>query len=222
MNPTLAEIDQLWQIPAPCPGPLGLACDGPNLWVGCGETRRIYGMNARQGTVFEEASAPAKPYGMCVTGDALRVIIAADETDDRVIRRYIFGKDFKREGIRCPDDTGSFLAYDGDSFFVSQRFDQRIVEIDEAGKTLRAFPTPGQVTGMTIVGGRIYVVTTVDAKSKDYRLVRMDAHGAEPEVTELAAFPFVARSLGFDGTRFWTHDRDARKIVAFSRPDLSS
>ena len=122
MNPTLTEIDQLWQIPAPCPGPLGLACDGPNLWVGCGETRRVYGINARQGTVFEEASAPAKPYGMCVTGDALRVIIAEDETDNRSIRRYIFGKDFKKtEAIRCPDDTGSFLAYDGDSFFVDGR-----------------------------------------------------------------------------------------------------
>jgi hypothetical protein len=220
MNPTLTEIDQLWQIPAPCPGPLGLACDGPNLWVGCGETRRIYGINARQGTVFEEATAPAKPYGMCVTGDALRAIIAEDETDNRTIRRYIFGKDFKKsESIRCPDDTGSFLAYDGDSFFVSQRFDQRIVEIDESGKTLRTLPTPGQVTGMTIVGGRFYLVVTVDTKSKDYKLVRIDARAAELEIVELAAFPFVARSLGYDGSRFWTHDRDARTIVAFSKPD---
>ena len=220
MNPTLTEIDQLWQIPAPCPGPLGLACDGPNLWVGCGETRRIYGINARQGTVFEEATAPAKPYGMCVTGDALRVIIAEDETDNRTIRRYIFGKDFKKtEAIRCPDDTGSFLAYDGDSFFVSQRFDQRIVEIDESGKVLRTLPTPGQVTGMTIVSGRFYLVITVDAKSKDYKLVRIDARGSDLEIVELAAFPFVARSLGYDGSRFWTHDRDARKIVAFSKTD---
>lgn len=220
MNPTLTEIDQLWQIPAPCPGPLGLACDGPNLWAGCGETRRIYGINAVQGTVFEEASAPAKPYGMCVTGDALRVIIAEDETDNRSIRRYIFGKDFKKtEAIRCPDDTGSFLAYDGDSFFVSQRFDQRIVEIDDAGKMLRAFATPGQVTGMTIVGGRFYLVITADTKSKDYKLVRIDARRPELEIVELAAFPFVARSLGYDGSRFWTHDRDARKIVAFSKSD---
>ena len=133
MNFALTEIDQLLQIPAPCPGPLGLACDGPNLWVGCGETNRIIGLDANQGAVFEEAATPAKPYGMCVTGDALRVIIAAPETDDRTIRRYIFGKDFKSDVLRCPDDTGSFLAYDGDSFFVSQRFDQKIVEIDETG-----------------------------------------------------------------------------------------
>ena len=34
----------------------------------------------------------------------------------------------------------------------------------------------------------------------------------------LIGWAFVARSLGFDGTRFWTHDRDERKIVAFARP----
>ena len=219
MNSALTEIDQLLQIPAPCPGPLGLACDGPNLWVGCGETNRIFGMDARQGTVFEEAAAPAKPYGMCVTGDALRVIIATPETDDRFIRRYIFGKDFKSEAVACPDHTGSFLAYDGDSLFVSQRFDQRIVEIDLSGKALRTIQTPRQVTGLTVVGGRIYAVGTPDTKSKDYRLSRIDARGPQLEIVELAALPFVARSLAFDGTRFWTHDRDERKIVAFARPD---
>lgn len=219
MNFALTEIDQLLQIPAPCPGPLGLACDGPNLWVGCGETNRIIGLDANQGTVFEEAAAPAKPYGMCVTGDALRVIIATPETDDRTIRRYIFGKDFKSDALRCPGDTGSFLAYDGDSFFVSQRFDQQIVEIDETGAVRRTIPTPKQVTGLTVVGGRIYTVGATDTKSTDYRLSRIDARGPEVEIVELASLPFVARSLSFDGTRFWTHDRDARKIVAFARPD---
>lgn len=217
MNSAIADIDVLLQIPAPCPGPLGLACDGPTLWVGCGQTHRIYGMDSRQGTVFEEAAAPGKPYGMCVTGDALRVIVATDD-DDRYLRRYIFGKGFKSDAIACPDHTGSFLAYDGDSFFVSQRFDQRIVEIDDQGTTLRTLPTPRQVTGMTVLEGRIYAVTTIDTASKDYRLLRIDARRDEPEIVELATIPFVARSLGFDGIRFWTHDRDERKIVAFARP----
>jgi hypothetical protein len=218
MNPTSTEIDVLLQIPAPCPGPLGLACDGPNLWVGCGQTHRVYGIDARQGTVFEEAVAPGKPYGMCVTGDALRVIVATGD-DDRYLRRYIFGKDFKSESIACPELTGSFLAYDGDEFFISQRFDQRIVVVDQRGTTQRTLPTPAQVTGMTVLDGRIYIITTPDTSSKEYRLVRIDARRPEPEIVELAQIPFVARSLGFDGTRFWTHDRDERKIVAFGRPD---
>ena len=102
MNSALAEIAQLYRIPCPAPGPVGLAVDGPNLWAGSGDTYRIYGIDARNGTVFEETVAPAKPYGMCVTGDALRVIIAAPETDDRSIHRYVFGKDFKSESIPCP------------------------------------------------------------------------------------------------------------------------
>lgn len=219
MNPALADIDQLYRIPCPAVGPVGLAVDGPNLWVGSGETYRIFGLDARNGSTFEEAVAPAKPYGMCVTGDALRVIVAAPETDDRAIHRYVFGKDFKSETVPCPEQTGSFLAYDGDSLFVSQRFDQRIVEIDAAGTPLRTIPTPRQVTGLTIAGGRIYCVTTVDTKSKDYRLLRIDARGAEPVYKELATFPFVARSLAFDGTRMWTHARDDREIVAFAKPD---
>lgn len=218
MPSALSSIEQLLQIPSPCPGPLGLACDGPNLWVGSGETHRIYGLNARTGAVFEETKASGKPYGMCVTGDALRVIVA-EENDDRYIRRYIFGKDFKSEKLPCPDLTGSFLAYDGDALFVSQRFDRRIVEIDAQGTPLRTLETPRQITGITIVAGRIYTVGSSDVKDPDYRLTRIDARSDEPEVVDVAAVPFVARGLAFDGARFWTHDRDALKIVAFAPID---
>jgi hypothetical protein len=216
MHSALSDIDQLQQIPSPCPGPLGLACDGPNLWVGSGEMHRIYGLDARTGAVFEEAKAPNKPYGMCVTGDALRVIVAEGDDDDRYIRRYIFGKDFKSEKVPCPNLTGSFLAYDGDALFVSQRFDLQIVEIDDAGRALRTIATQRQVTGMTIVGGRFYTVGSTDVKDPDYRLTRIDARRERPEIVDLAAVPFVARGLAFDGTRFWTHDRDALRIVAFA------
>lgn len=215
MPSTLSDIEQLFQIPSPCPAPVGLAADGPHLWVGSGETYRIYGLDSRTGAVFEETRAGGKPYGMCVTGDALRVIVA-EENDDRYIRRYIVGKDFKSEKLPCPDLTGSFLAYDGDALFVSQRFDQRIVEIDAQGKPLRTLAAPRQITGITIVGGRIYTVGSSDVKDPNYLLTRFDARRGEPEVADVAAVPFVARGLAFDGARFWTHDRDALKIVAFA------
>lgn len=219
MSDATSAINEIERIPCPCPGPVGLAVDGNTLWVGSGETYRIYGIDAHQGTVFEETSAPAKPYGMCVVGDALRVIVAEPETDNRAIHRYVIGNDFKADTVRCPSDTGSFLTYDGDAFFVSQRFDQQIVEIDGNGVVLRTIQTPRQVTGLTVVAGKIYCVTTIDTKSSDYRLHRVDARGENATWTELATIPFFARSLGFDGTRFWTHDRDKREIVAFAKPD---
>src|SRR5579884_1560410 len=123
MNQTLSTIEELVRIPAPCPAPMGLACDGPDLWIGSYETCRIYGMNAQQGRVFEETIAPGRPYGMTVMGDELRIVTGDVESggpDDRYIRRYIMGKDFKkRDVVRCPDGTGSFLAYDGDLLYVS-------------------------------------------------------------------------------------------------------
>jgi sugar lactone lactonase YvrE len=218
MNQTLATIEELVRIPAPCPAPVGLACDGTDLWIGSPETHRLYGMNRQRGNVFEEAKAPGRPFGITVTGDALRVIVD-DENGDRWMRRYIMGKDFKTEKIACPEHTGSFLAYDGDRLYLSQRDNQVILELDEAGTVLRTIPVPRQVTGMVIVGGRFYLVTTESQDVDDYRLLCLDARKEQPEIHELASIPFVARGLGFDGTKFWTNDKNHNSIVAFAKPD---
>jgi hypothetical protein len=218
MNQTLSTIEELLRIPAPCPSPVGLACDGPDLWIGSLETNRIYGLVAQQGRVFEEAVAPGRPFGITVTGDALRVVLEGD-SDDRFIRRYIMGKDFKSEAIRCPDGTGSFLAYDGDRLYLSQRYNKAILELDDRGGVLRTIPVPRQITGMVIVAGRFYLVTTESSEVDDYRLLCLDARKEQPEVHELAAIPFGARSLGFDGTKFWTNCREENTIVAFAKPD---
>jgi hypothetical protein len=217
MNQTLSTIEELLRIPSPCPSAMGLACDGTDIWIGSFETNRIYGLNAQQGRVFEETVAPGRPFGLTVTGDALRVVVGEDE-DDRYIRRYIMGKDFKSEKIRCPEGTGSFLAYDGDRLYLSQRDNQCILELDESGRVLRTIPVPRQITGMVIVAGRFYLVTTESREVDDHRLLCLDARKEQPEVHELASIPFVARSLGFDGSRLWTNDRDENQIVAFSKP----
>jgi hypothetical protein len=222
MNQTLSTIEELLRIPAPCPSPMGLACDGPDLWIGSIETNRIYGLVAQQGRVFEEAAAPGRPFGLTVTGDALRVVVGDSDTggaDERLIRRYIMGKDFKSDAIRCPEGTGSFLAYDGDRLYLSQRDNKVILELDDAGSVLRTIPVPRQITGMVIVAGRFYLVTTESREVDDYRLLCLDARGEQPEVHELASIGFTARGLGFDGTKFWTNSRDENQIVAFAKPD---
>ncbi len=217
MNQTLSVIEELVRIPAPCPSPMGLACDGPDLWIGSYDTNRIYGLTAQQGRVFEEAVAPGRPYGLTVTGDELRVVVG-DDGDDRWIRRYIMGKDFKSQKFACPDHTGSFLAYDGDRLYLSQRDNQCILELDETGRVLRTIPVPRQITGMVVVGGRFYLVTTESREVDDYRLLCLDARKEHPEVHELASIPFGARSLGFDGSKFWTNCRAENTIVGFAKP----
>jgi hypothetical protein len=221
INDTLTTIEELGRIPSPCPAPIGLAWDGTDLWVASDDTGQLFGVRSQTGAVFEEAKVPGDAIGITVTGDALRVLVA-DKDDSRTIRRYIFGHGFKQSDcIECPDDTGSFLAYDGDNIFLSQRSLKRILELDGAGKVKRTIEVPWQITGMVVVNGCFYCVTTPDAKSTDYRLVRLDARKETPEITELAAFPFFARSIAWDGTKFWTNDRDQNAIVAFSAIGVS-
>ncbi|GAC1583109.1 MAG: hypothetical protein NVS3B7_18570 [Candidatus Elarobacter sp.] len=222
MNQTLSMIEELVRIPAPCPAPMGLACDGTDLWIASYETARIYALNAQQGVVFEEAIAPGRPYGLTVTGDALRVVVGDMDdggNDDRFIRRYIMGKDFKTEAIRCPGGTGSFLAYDGDRLYLSQRDAKVILELDDRGTVLRTIPVPREITGMVVVAGKFYLVTTEGRTVDDYRLLSLDARKEQPAIVELASIPFGARSLGFDGTKFWTNCRAENTIVAFAKPD---
>ena len=169
--------------------------------------------------MFAEAIAPATPFGMAVTGDALRVIVA-EENDDRYLCRYVMGKDFKRtEKVPLPDLAGSSLAYDGDALFVCQRYDRKIVEIDGRGRTIREIATPKMAIGMTIVGGRIYLLASDDGDETPFSLIRMDVRGPYPEIVELAAVPFVPRGLAFDGFRFWTSDKRENAIVAFAKTD---
>lgn len=218
MHETLSSIEECVRVPSPCP-PHGLACDGPHLWVGCRASRRIYGIDARNGRVFEEAIVPGEPFGIAVTGDALRVIVA-DENDDRYLCRYVMGKDFKRsDRIPLPDMSGSSLAYDGDALYVCQRHERKIVEIDGRGRTIREIATPTEVVGMTIVGGCFYLLASDEADEPAFTLARLDARGATPEIVELAAVPFKPRALAFDGRRFWAPDAGDNSIVAFARPD---
>ncbi len=215
-NETLVAIDELQRIPSPGPRPMGLACDGSDIWVASGETHRLYGLRGNTGAVFEEAQAPGEPIGMVVTGDALRMVTSEND-DSRYIRRYVFGHGFKTESLACPDDTGSFLAYDGDNVFLSQRFEQRILQLDMWGEVQRTILAPRQICGMVIVNGRFFLMTTADRdEPDDYRVVRLDARKASPETLELARVPFAARSLSWDGTKFWTNSRNTNEIVAFA------
>lgn len=217
MHQTLSSIEEHVRVPSPCP-PFGVACDGPHLWVSSTVTRRIYGIDARNGRVVAEAVAPGTPFGIAVTGGALRVIVA-DDDDNRYLCRYVMGKDFKRsDRVALPGLSGTSLAYDGDALFVCQRRQRTIVEIDGRGRTIREIPTPHEAVGMTIVGGRIYLLAGAEGDGR-FSLIRMDVRASVPEIVELAAVPFDARTLAFDGRRFWAANGDDNTIVAFAKPD---
>jgi hypothetical protein len=73
---------------------------------------------------------------------------------------------------------------------------------------------------MTIVNGHFYVMTCENKACDDMRVLRVDARKETPEVTEVAGVPFIARSLTWDGSKFWTSAREANEVVAFSVPGV--
>ncbi|MGH7707728.1 MAG: YncE family protein [Vulcanimicrobiaceae bacterium] len=217
MKSMLPSIDELVRMPSPCPGPIGIAYDGGRLWLGAPDTERIYAVDPACGAVTEEAVAPGSPYGMTAIGDELRVVVG-DADDERSIARYVVGHGFKSTLVPCPQGTGAWLAYDGEFLFLVQRFHKRILELEPTGEVRRTIPVAREVTGMTIVDGCFYLITTESKHVDDYRLARFDARLSEPVETELAAIPFTARGLAFDGTRFWTNIRAENTVVGFARP----
>ncbi len=211
------DVKESLRLPSPAPRPQALAFDGEKLWMGSIETDRLYAINPLQWTVIEEDTVPGKPWGMTVVGDELRVVCGIGENDDRVIRRFIPGHGFKtQDAIDCPEYTGSQLSFDGMRIYLSQWYNRRILGLDERGNIVREIDVPHQICGQCYFEGAFYLVTTDDEDSGEYFLTKVTANGTTAS-EDLARIPFAARSLAYDGSRFWTNHREANQIVSFER-----
>jgi len=218
MTTTFSELEEIVRIPSPAPVPQALACDGEHLWLGSWETARIYGIDAHQGRVFEEAAAPGKPVGATVLGDELR-FICSEQDDSRFIRRYVPAHGFKsHEAVPCPDDTGSFLAFDGAHVWLSQRHLKRVHELDASHRPRRTIPVGEEILGMAWVGDRIYFSIWLGKERGGCRIAYIEPRSEEPRLVFAAQSPFVAVSIARDGDRLWTNDVRRSEIVAFAIP----
>ncbi len=214
------QIEELLRLDAPAPRPQSIAFDGTHVWLGSLETERLYAIDPNDWTVRDEMAVPGKPWGMTVAGDELCVILGETDEDHRTIYRAMPGHGLRKSsGIPCPDDTGSQLSYDGERLFVSQWYNQKLIALDERGRTGTVIDVPHQICGQTIVGGRFYLITTDDETSGEYLLTRVDARNGAAVVEDLASIRFDARGLAFDGERFWTNHREKHQTVAFAKPD---
>lgn len=210
-------LEEIVRIPSPAPAPQALAYDGEMLWMGSWETARIYGIDPKQGRLVEEMQAPGKPVGGVTVGDELRFVVS-EADDHRFIRRYIPGHGFKTEAIPCPEDTGSFLAFDGSRLWLSQRYNKRLVELDASLAAVRTVPVGEEIVGVAWVNGIVLLSLWLGRERGGCRLATIDPSAAEPLVTQLCAVPFVAISLAVDGATCWTNDFKKNEIVRFALP----
>ena len=146
----------------------------------------------------------------------MRFTIGEGEEDDRYIWRFEPQRGFSpNERLACPELTGSYLSYDGTHLYLSQWYKKRILQLDATGKIMRAIDIGAEICGHTFADGALYVLRGVEKPDEDWRIARLDPREESPRIEDLARIPFAARSLTFDGTRFWSNHRAANEIVSF-------
>lgn len=215
--PVITEIERL---PSPATTPQALAWHGTELWFGSRDLRRIYRMDRKNWKVIEEVEAPGIPWAAVSAGDSLWFTLGEGDEDDRYLWRYVGGRGFSEtERIACPELTGSYLSFDGETLYLSQWYKHRILKLDAKGNVTREIGIGAEISGHVFVDGRIYVLRGTEQNGGDWRLARFDPREAIPRVEELARVPFQCRSLSFDGEHLWTNHRDADRIVCFTRPN---
>ena len=188
--------------------------------MGSRDLRRIYGIDAKTWTVFQEADPPGIPWAAVATNGSLRFTIGEGLDDDRYSRRFIPNIGFsEKDRIACPEFTGSYLSCDGERLYLSQWYKHRILELDADGKVIRKINIGAEISGHVFVNDLIYVLRGTEQNGESWTIARLNPRQEAPEVKDVAVVPFPCRSLTFDGQHFWTNQRAANEIVSFALPN---
>ena len=215
----LPTVIERGRFPSPAPAPQALAWNGGKLWMGSRDLRRIYVIDPKEWKVLEEKEPPGIPWAAVATNGTLCFTIGEGPNDDRYIRRFAPGTGFsEKDKITCPEFTGSYLSYDGQSLYLSQWYKHRILKLDAGGDIARALDIGAEVSGHAFVDGLIYVLRGTEQNGESWTIARLNPREEKPEVKDVAIVPFACRSLTFDGTNFWSNHRAANEIVSFALP----
>jgi hypothetical protein len=214
--PTIIERERF---PSPAPTPQALAWDGNKLWMGSRNLRQIYVIDPKTWKALEEKEPPGIPWAAVATNGVLYFTIGEGPNDDRYIRQFAPGTGFSEEDkIACPEFTGSYLSYDGESLYLSQWYKHRILKLDAEGNIIRAIHIGAEISGHTFVDGMIYVLRGTEQNGESWTIARLDPREERAEAEDIAVVPFACRSLTFDGERFWSNYRAKDTIISFTLP----
>ena len=187
--------------------------------MGSRDLSRIYVIDPKEWKVLEEKEPPGIPWAAVATNETLCFTIGEGQDDDRYIRRFAPDVGFSEQGkITCPEFTGSYLSYDGESLYLSQWYKHRILKLDGNGNITRVIDIGAEVSGHAFVDGMIYLLRGTERNGESWNIARLDPQDEKPEVKDVAVVPFACRSLTFDGERFWSNYRAKDTIISFVLP----
>ena len=200
---------------SPVQGPQGLGWDGEQLWITSCITNCMYAVDPRTLAIQDEVVPPGEVFGLTWTGSVFRAVIGFEddaENDDRYIYTYAPGSGFLDERIECPDRSGSFLAYDGSTLYLSQAWAKKLIALDDRGVPVREIDLERRPVGMTFVDDLLYIVT-VDDEWGDGQFARMHIDASKPVIEPIMATRFAPRSVAYDGTHVWICDRNSHALL---------
>jgi hypothetical protein len=218
----MQQIRNIRRRASPVVTPQALAWDGNSLWLSSRDLGTLYQVDPEQWRIVEEVDPPGIVWAAVFTNDGWRFTLGKGLNDDRYVYRYTATDGFKKL-FACPDFTGSYLSFDGENCYLSQWYKGQIHQFDDSGKILRTLELGEEICGHTFVDGTLYVLRgrehkDVPNKTEEWRMARLDTHAGAPRLEEIAPIPFAARSLTFDGEKFWSNHRAANETISFTLP----
>jgi hypothetical protein len=198
------------------PEPHSVAVRGKEVWVASRATHAIDVMERDGWHKVDEIEPPGMPWGMNFGGGAIVMTCGEGADDHRVLRRYVPGDGFDELALPCPDDTGSHLAMYAGRILLGQWYNKRLLQLDESGAIARTWNAPHEICGVAVIDDMACLLGTDDEDGTEYFISRLDLRTGV--AADLAAVPFRARGLAWDGSRFWTNHREADRTVTFALP----
>jgi hypothetical protein len=156
------------------------------------------------GAVEHTYPAPGRPVGLAATDEGrLAAVISHPETDNRTIHFFdLASRTWLEHPIRCPDDTGSNLAWDGGHLWLSQRHNKVLLQLHPDGTAKHVIDIPDEITGFSWIGATAWLNLRVEKGVSE--ISRLGPGAIRPTTVERIDGSLV--SLAYDGNGFWTAD----------------
>jgi hypothetical protein len=210
----MQNVNILIRRPSPAKRPQPLALLNGSLWMGSWDTDRLYAIDPKTWDVVKEIPAPGRPYGIAAIGDSLRVVVALED-DNRYLftcSQDAFDLDSK---LACPEHTGSHLAYGGSKLYLTQLGNGRILELGQNAEVRREIALPTKCAGFGFAGADSYIIAA-DEEFENLQMARFDVTADAPELKPVADIELDVRALAFDGSNWWSSNREGGEIVSFT------
>lgn len=224
MQQTSRTIHEVRRQPAPAGRCQPLAVFDGLLWTGSWDTDRIYGIDTSTWSVSQDVAAPGKPYGIAALNGALHVVVSdGGEEDDRFLYRFVPREGFVADSkTPCPQMTGSHIASDGTRLYLGQAHERRIVTLDADYKITDTFPLSTRTGGFAFGPGNECYFIAADADFDNLTFGTLALKAGNSSFTAIAPFDAGFRSLAYDGSVWYTSNREGGEIVTFTVPSAGA